>query len=348
MACAHSKFTGEVGVCLATSGPGAIHLLNGLYDAKMDHQSVVAIIGQQARRSLGAHYQQEVDLAGLFKDVAADYVMQASVPEQVRTMVDRAIRIAKAERTVTCIVIPNDLQELAMVEEGPRSHGTIYTGVGYSHRESSPTTRICAAPPKSSTPARRSPCSSARVRWGRRRKCSRWPTCSARAYAKALLGKAVTARRRAGMLRLHRPAGHQAELGFDDGVRHAAHGRQLVPVFRVSAQAGRRQERADRPRPEDALHPLPHRRAALRRRGRDLARPAASAHAENGRRVAREADEGKRQLGKAHDGPRAGGGQPGKGHQPASGCSASFPRACRTTASSPPTAAPRPTGTRAT
>ncbi len=132
MACAHSKFTGEVGVCLATSGPGAVHLLNGLYDAKMDHQSVVAIVGQQARRSLGGHYQQEIDLVGLFKDVAAEYVMQASVPEQVRTMTDRAIRIAKAERTVTTIIIPNDLQELDMVEEGPRSHGTIYTGVGYS------------------------------------------------------------------------------------------------------------------------------------------------------------------------------------------------------------------------
>ena len=132
MACAHSKFTGEVGVCLATSGPGAIHLLNGLYDAKMDHQSVVAIVGQQARRSLGSHYQQEVDLTTLFKDVAGEYVMQASVPEQVRTIIDRAIRIAKAEHTVTCVIIPNDLQELAMVEEGPRSHGTIYTGVGYT------------------------------------------------------------------------------------------------------------------------------------------------------------------------------------------------------------------------
>ncbi len=132
MACAHSKFTGEVGVCLATSGPGAVHLLNGLYDAKMDHQAVVAIIGQQARRSLGSHYQQEIDLTGLFKDVAAEYVIQASVPEQVRTMVDRAIRIARAERTVTCIVIPNDLQEVDMVEEGPRAHGTVYTGVGYS------------------------------------------------------------------------------------------------------------------------------------------------------------------------------------------------------------------------
>ncbi|MBV8970578.1 MAG: thiamine pyrophosphate-requiring protein, partial [Verrucomicrobia bacterium] len=132
MACAHSKFTGEVGVCLATSGPGAIHLLNGLYDAKMDHQSVLAIVGQQARRSLGASYQQEVDLNVLFKDVAADYIMQASVPEQVRTMIDRGMRIAKAERTVTCIILPNDLQELEMVEEGPRKHGTIYTGVGYN------------------------------------------------------------------------------------------------------------------------------------------------------------------------------------------------------------------------
>ena len=74
MACAHAKFTGEVGVCLATSGPGAIHLLNGLYDAKLDHQPVVAIVGQQARSSLGGHYQQEVDLVSLYKDVAHEYV----------------------------------------------------------------------------------------------------------------------------------------------------------------------------------------------------------------------------------------------------------------------------------
>src|SRR3954465_14626379 len=74
MACAHAKFTGEVGVCMATSGPGAIHLLNGLYDAKLDHQPVVAIVGQQPRPALGGHYQQEVDLASLFKDVAHEYV----------------------------------------------------------------------------------------------------------------------------------------------------------------------------------------------------------------------------------------------------------------------------------
>jgi pyruvate dehydrogenase (quinone) len=97
MACAHAKFTGEVGVCLATSGPGAIHLLNGLYDAKLDHQPVVAIVGQQARAALGGHYQQEVDLISLFKDVAHEYVHMASSPEQIRHLVDRAVRIAKVE-----------------------------------------------------------------------------------------------------------------------------------------------------------------------------------------------------------------------------------------------------------
>src|SRR5881409_3026124 len=103
MACGHAKFTGEVGVCIATSGPGAIHLLNGLYDAKLDHQPVVAVVGQQAMSSLGGSYQQEVDLITLFKDVAHEYVHMATAPAQVRHLVDRSIRIAKAERTVTCL-----------------------------------------------------------------------------------------------------------------------------------------------------------------------------------------------------------------------------------------------------
>ncbi len=132
MACAHAKFTGEVGICLATSGPGAIHLLNGLYDAKMDHQPVVAIVGQQARAALGGDYQQEVDLITLFKDVAHEYVHMASTPAQVRHLVDRAIRIAKAERTVTCLIFPNDLQEMPAVEKPPRKHGTVHSGIGYS------------------------------------------------------------------------------------------------------------------------------------------------------------------------------------------------------------------------
>ena len=132
MACAHAKFTGEIGVCLATSGPGAIHLLNGLYDAKLDHQPVLAIVGQQAMTSLGGSYQQEVDLVSLFKDVAHEYVHMATDPAQIRHLVDRAIRIARAERTVTCLIIPNDLQEQDAVPDAPRAHGTVHSGPGYS------------------------------------------------------------------------------------------------------------------------------------------------------------------------------------------------------------------------
>ncbi|HYH19755.1 MAG TPA: thiamine pyrophosphate-requiring protein [Azospirillum sp.] len=132
MATAHAKYTGELGVCLATSGPGAIHLLNGLYDAKLDHQPVLAIVGQQALSALGGHYQQEVDLISLFKDVAGEYVHMASTPAQVRHLVDRAVRIARAERTVTCIIMPNDLQEMDAMETPPRAHGTIHSGAGYA------------------------------------------------------------------------------------------------------------------------------------------------------------------------------------------------------------------------
>ena len=131
MACAHAKFSGRVGVCIATSGPGAIHLLNGLYDAKLDHQPVVAIVGQQARAALGGDYQQEVDLAALFKDVAHEWVHVVTTPAQMRHAVDRAMRTALAERTVTCIIVPNDVQELDAVQTPPRAHGTVHSGIGW-------------------------------------------------------------------------------------------------------------------------------------------------------------------------------------------------------------------------
>jgi pyruvate dehydrogenase (quinone) len=133
MATAHAKFSGEVGVCMATSGPGAIHLLNGLYDAKADHQPVLAIVGQQARGALGGDYQQEVDLLSLFKDVAHEYVQMATVPEQVRHLVDRAMRIARDRRCVTCLILPNDVQTLDAVEAPPREHGTVHSGIGFTH-----------------------------------------------------------------------------------------------------------------------------------------------------------------------------------------------------------------------
>jgi pyruvate dehydrogenase (quinone) len=131
MASAYAKFSGELGVCIATSGPGASHLITGLYDALLDHEPVLAIVGQQARNALGGSYQQEVDLVSMFKDVAGAYVAQASSSAQVRHLIDRAVRIALARRAPTAIILPNDLQE-EPYEGPPRAHGTLHSGVGYS------------------------------------------------------------------------------------------------------------------------------------------------------------------------------------------------------------------------
>src|SRR2546423_5364893 len=130
MACGHAKSAGEVAVCFATSGPGAIHLLNGLYDAKLDHAPVVAIVGQQKRMSLGADYQQEVDLQVLFKDVS-EFVNTCMEAAQARHLVDRALRVALDRRGVTTLIFPNDVQEEEAVESRPREHGAVYSSVGY-------------------------------------------------------------------------------------------------------------------------------------------------------------------------------------------------------------------------
>jgi pyruvate dehydrogenase (quinone) len=132
MASAHAKYSGELGVCLATSGPGAIHLLNGLYDAKMDHQPVVAVAGQQPRTALGGSYYQEVDLTNLYKDVASEYVQMATDPAQVRHLIDRACRIALSERTVTALIIPNDVQELSAVTRPPRKHARLRSSTDFT------------------------------------------------------------------------------------------------------------------------------------------------------------------------------------------------------------------------
>jgi pyruvate dehydrogenase (quinone) len=131
MASAYAKFSGQLGVCIATSGPGASHLTTGLYDALLDHQPVLAIVGQQARNALGGQYHQELDLVSMFKDVAGAYVQQASSPAQVRHLVDRAARIALSRRTVTAIILPNDLQD-EPYEDPPRAHGTLRSGIGYA------------------------------------------------------------------------------------------------------------------------------------------------------------------------------------------------------------------------
>ena len=131
MACAHAKFTGEVGVCMATSGPGAVHLLNGLYDARLDHQPVVALVGQHGTPVIGGSDQQELDLKTLFKDVSGAYCEMASTPEQVRHLVDRAFRIAIAERRVTTVVLPANIQVAPAVEHPPHLHGYEHSSIGY-------------------------------------------------------------------------------------------------------------------------------------------------------------------------------------------------------------------------
>ena len=132
MACAHAKYTGEVGVCLATQGPGAIHLLNGLYDARLDHQPVVAIVGDITQMAGGSRYQQEVDLPTLFKDVASAFIEVAADPAQVRHLIDRAMRIALAERTVTCVIIPHNVQNEPAVPSPPEEHGAMHSAIGYA------------------------------------------------------------------------------------------------------------------------------------------------------------------------------------------------------------------------
>jgi pyruvate dehydrogenase (quinone) len=131
MATGHAKFTGGLGVCTATQGPGAVHLLNGLYDAKLDHTPVLAIVGQQTSTVLGSAYQQEIDLHGLFKDVASAFLQTIATPEQVPMVIDRAIRVALAERQPTCLIFPHDVQDRPAAGPPQRGHGIVPGAVGY-------------------------------------------------------------------------------------------------------------------------------------------------------------------------------------------------------------------------
>ena len=144
MASAHAKFTGELGVCIATSGPGAAHLITGLYDARLDHMPVLAIAGQQARMALGGHYQQEVDLRRCSRTLPARSFSRPACPAQVRHMTDRAVRIATAGARVTAMVFPNDLQEVEY-EEPPRATAHCIRVSATARPRSSRTSRSCAS-----------------------------------------------------------------------------------------------------------------------------------------------------------------------------------------------------------
>lgn len=132
MATGHAKWTGGTGCCLATHGPGAIHLLNGLYDAKLDKRPVVAIVAQQHRTAIGSGYQQEIDATSLFKDVCGAYLSTVTTPEQLHLVVDRAVRTAQARRQPTCVIIPHDVQQVEMPDEPVHEHGAMETAVGWA------------------------------------------------------------------------------------------------------------------------------------------------------------------------------------------------------------------------
>ena len=257
-ACAHAKFTGEVGVCMATSGPGAIHLLNGLYDAKMDHQPVVAIVGQTEVTALGTDYQQEVDLISLFKDVANNYVHMAGSPVQIRHLVDRAFRIAQAERTVTCIIIPNDIQEMEAVELPPRKHGATVTGRCYTQPDIIPheeDLKQAADILNSGKKVAMLVGAGALARDGRGHADGRSPGGG---RGQGAPGKGGPPGRSALCDRLHRPARDEAELGHDDGLRHLFHDRVGLPLFGIPAQGGPGPGGPDRHQGQDAEPPVPH------------------------------------------------------------------------------------------
>lgn len=131
MACAHAKFTGQVGVCVSTAGPGATHLVTGLYDARMDHQPVLALVGQKAQRSLGSGFIQEMDLPSLFKDVSSEYLVTITVPEQAPHAIDRAMRVALDRKTVATVIVPSDVQDLEMPGEIKAQHGGARSSIGY-------------------------------------------------------------------------------------------------------------------------------------------------------------------------------------------------------------------------
>ena len=278
MASAYAKFTGELGVCIATSGPGASHLITGLYDARLDHMPVLAITGQQARTALGGHYQQEVDLPSMFKDVAGAFVQQATAPAQVRHLVDRAIRIALGERRVTAlIVLPNDLQEARVRGAAAQARHAPFGRRLQPNRRSFPTRPICARAADVLNAGKKVAilvgagalhatdeviAVADRLRRRRRQGAAR----QGGAAGRPALGH-----------RLDRPARHQAELGADDGMRHAADDRLGLSLFGVPAEGGPGARRADRHRARHAEPALSDGGQPGRRCRRDAARAAAAA-----------------------------------------------------------------------
>ena len=291
MACAHAKFTGEVGVCLATSGPGAIHLLNGLYDAKLDHQPVVAIVGQSARPALGGRYQQEVDLLVAVQGRgAASTCRWRRRRTQVRHLIDRAIRIARSRAHRHLHHHSQRSAGADAVEKPPRKHGTIHSGVGLHERRASfrSDADLRARGRRAQRRRARWRCWSAQGRCGATDEVIEVADMLGAGIAKALLGKAAVPDDLPFVTGSIGLLGTEAELDDDERVRHAADGRVELSLSGVPARGGQGARRADRHRRPDAAHALSDGGEPRRRQRGDAARAAAAAAAQDGSVVARE------------------------------------------------------------
>ena len=279
------KSPGLPAVCMATSGPGAVHLLNGLYDAKLDHVPVVAIVGQTNRSAMGGSYQQEVDLLTLFKDVASDYVQMVTVPEQLPNVLDRALRIAMSRRAPTALIIPNDVQEL---DYSPPQHE--FKMVPSSLGTDWPTVVADDAAVRRAADVLNAGSKVAMlVGQGARGAVAEVTEVAellGAGVAKALLGKDVLSDELPWVTGSIGSAGNTTELRDDAGLRHPADHRLELPLHPVHARARPGPRRADRHRRQLHRHALPLRGQPRRRCGHDPAGAHPAAGAQGGPRLA--------------------------------------------------------------
>ena len=232
---------------MATSGPGAIHLLNGLYDAKLDHVPVLAIVGQTDRTAQGGSYQQEVDLASLFKDVCHHYVQTVNAPQQLPNLLDRAIRTALATHTPTCIILPYDVQELDCEPPG-HQFKMVPSSLGISWPRLAPDDEGIRRAAEILNAGNKVAILVGQGARGARGEVTEVADTLGAGVAKALLGKDVLSDDLPVGDRLPRLARHPPELRVDDGVRHPADRRLQLPLHPVPAQAGPGPGHPDRPR----------------------------------------------------------------------------------------------------
>ncbi|GAA3076915.1 hypothetical protein GCM10020000_73030 [Streptomyces olivoverticillatus] len=252
----YAKFSGRLGVCAATSGPGAIHLLNGLYDAKLDHVPVLAIVGQTARSAMGGAYQQEVDLHTLFKDVASEFVETVTVPEQLPNVLDRAVRTAYARRAPTAVIIHADVQDL---DHSPPTHAfkMVPSSLDRSSWQAVPSDESLGRAADLLNAGEKVAMLVGQGAAGARHEVAQTAEVLGGGRGQGAAGHGRPQRRAAVRHGLDRPAGHPALVRADARLRHPADDRLQLPLLAVPARIRRRAGRADRDRPAPGGPALP-------------------------------------------------------------------------------------------